>query len=86
MRILLNYALDLVVDSDKKPSGAELVEASARKLLLELTELSETKVDPYLQKPAATIARKMKPFQFLENDSSPNVEMKKGDWMCPKLV
>lgn len=43
VRILVNYALDPVVDTDKKPLGAEGVEASANKLLLELTELSDTR-------------------------------------------
>lgn len=84
VRILLNYALDPVVDSNKKPSGAELVEASARKLLSELTELSDTTIDPDLQKPAATVPRKAKPVEFMERDPSLNIEMKRGDWMCPK--
>ncbi|KVI05158.1 zinc finger protein VAR3, chloroplastic [Cynara cardunculus var. scolymus] len=84
VRILLNYALDPVVDSDKKPSGAELVEASARKLLSELTELSDTTIDPELQKPAATVARKAKSVDFMERDPSQNIEMKRGDWMCPR--
>ncbi|KAI3696040.1 hypothetical protein L1987_79049 [Smallanthus sonchifolius] len=84
VRILLNYALDPVVDLDKKPLEAEVVEASAKKLLLELTELSDTRVDPELQKPAAVVARKAQSFEFKERDSSRNVEMKRGDWMCPK--
>ncbi|PWA87687.1 Zinc finger, RanBP2-type [Artemisia annua] len=84
VRILLNYALDPVFDSDKKPSGAELVEASAKKLLLELTELSDTKIDPEMQRPAAPVARKVQQYEFAERDPSRNVEMKRGDWMCPK--
>ncbi|KAD2393284.1 hypothetical protein R6Q59_012367 [Mikania micrantha] len=84
VRIILNYALDPVVDSDKKPLGAEIVEASAKKLLLELTKLSDTRVDPELQKPAAPVARKAQSFEFVERESSRNVEMKRGDWMCPK--
>ncbi|KAJ0847376.1 putative Zinc finger, RanBP2-type [Helianthus annuus] len=86
VRVLLNYALDPAVDSDKKPSGPEVVEASAKKLLLELIELSDTKVDPELQKPAATVARKARSFEVMERDSSrsQNVEMKRGDWLCPK--
>ncbi|XP_076924831.1 uncharacterized protein LOC143587416 [Bidens hawaiensis] len=84
VRILLNYALDPVVDLDKKPLDAEVVEASAKKLLLELTELSDTRVDPELPKPAATVARKTQSFEFSERDSTRNVEMKRGDWMCPK--
>ncbi|KAM0007677.1 hypothetical protein Hdeb2414_s0135g00808091 [Helianthus debilis subsp. tardiflorus] len=86
MRLLLNYALDPAVDSDKKPSGLEVVEASAKKLLLELAELSDTKVDPELQKPAATVDRKARSFEVMEQDSSRsrNVEMKRGDRLCPK--
>ncbi|GJT89976.1 zinc finger protein VAR3, chloroplastic [Tanacetum coccineum] len=84
VRILLNYALDPVFDSNNKPSGAELVEASAKKLLLELTELSDTKIDPEMQKPAAPVARKVQQYDIVERDPSRNVEMKRGDWMCPK--
>ncbi|KAL4575437.1 hypothetical protein LXL04_022280 [Taraxacum kok-saghyz] len=84
VRILLNYALDPVTVSNSKPSGAEIVEKSAKKLLLELTELSDTAIEPELQKPPATIPKKVQSFEFKERDSSRNVEMKRGDWMCPK--
>ncbi|KAJ0489203.1 putative Zinc finger, RanBP2-type, HAD superfamily, Zinc finger, RanBP2-type superfamily [Helianthus annuus] len=85
VRILLNYALDPVVGLSKKPLGADIVEASAKKLLLELTTLSDTNIDPELQRPAAApVARKAPSFQYVERDSSRNVEMKRGDWMCPK--
>ncbi|KAI7731038.1 hypothetical protein M8C21_008177, partial [Ambrosia artemisiifolia] len=84
VRMLLNYALDPVVGLSKKPLGADVVEASAKKLLLELTKLSDTKVDPELQRPAAPVARKTPSFDFKERDSTRNVEMKRGDWMCPK--
>ncbi|XP_076937476.1 zinc finger protein VAR3, chloroplastic-like [Bidens hawaiensis] len=107
VRILLSYALNPFVGSDNKPSGVELVEASAKKLLLELTELSDTKVDPELQNSAATVARKAQSAELTERDSelqkpvanavrkvpfvkitereSPrNVDMKRGDWLCPK--
>ncbi|XP_023765847.1 zinc finger protein VAR3, chloroplastic [Lactuca sativa] len=84
VRILLNYALDPVIDSNMKPLGAEDIEASARKLLLELTELSDTAIDHEAQKPPAIVARKAQNFDFKERDSSRNVEMKRGDWMCPK--
>nr|XP_043608406.1 zinc finger protein VAR3, chloroplastic [Erigeron canadensis] len=84
VRILLNYALDPVVVSSKKLTGQELIEASARKLLLELTELGDTKINPGLQKPAAVVARKVKPYEYVQTDPSNNVEMMRGDWMCPK--
>lgn len=73
VRVLLNHALDPAVDSDKKPAGAEDVEASAKKLLLELTELSDTKIDPELQKPVVVVAKKAQ-----------SLEMTKGDWSCPQ--
>nr|KAJ0191512.1 hypothetical protein LSAT_V11C800400610 [Lactuca sativa] len=82
VRILLNYAIDPVIDSNKKTLGAEVIEASARKLLLELTELSDTAIFYEVQKPPATVARKVQNFDFKERDSSRNVEMKRGDWMC----
>ncbi|KAI7735464.1 hypothetical protein M8C21_017822 [Ambrosia artemisiifolia] len=84
VRVLLNYALDPAVDSDKKTSGAEVVEASAKKLLVELTKLSDTKVDPELQKPVVTVGRKAQSSKVMERDSSRNVEMKRGDWLCPR--
>ncbi|XP_076938033.1 zinc finger protein VAR3, chloroplastic-like [Bidens hawaiensis] len=67
--VLLNYALDPSVGSDKKRSVAELVEAFAKKLLLELTELSDTRVDPELQNSAATVARKARSVELTEQDS-----------------
>ncbi|XP_071733088.1 uncharacterized protein [Rutidosis leptorrhynchoides] len=86
VRILLSYALDPIVVSNKNPSVADVIESSAKKLLLELTELSDTKINPELQKPAAVVARKeqSKSYQFVERYPSRNVEMKRGDWMCPK--
>ncbi|XP_076906638.1 uncharacterized protein LOC143562828 isoform X2 [Bidens hawaiensis] len=107
VRILLSYALDPSVGSGNKPSGAELVEASAKKLLLELTTLSDTRVDPGLQKPAAIVARKARSVELTEReselqkpvgnvvrkaqfvkitqrDSPRDVEMRRGDWLCPK--
>ncbi|XP_026386774.1 zinc finger protein VAR3, chloroplastic-like [Papaver somniferum] len=48
MRMLLVYAVD---PSAEKPNGWEYVETSARKLLSELIELSETTLDPALLKP-----------------------------------
>ncbi|KAF9625333.1 hypothetical protein IFM89_021703 [Coptis chinensis] len=51
--MLLIYALDpIVLSGEEKPHGREQIEASARKLLSELVELSETPPDPALPKPA----------------------------------
>ncbi|XP_031103515.1 zinc finger protein VAR3, chloroplastic [Ipomoea triloba] len=63
VRILLLYALDpLVISGGEKPPGRELIDASVRKLLLELIELSETPLDPNLTKPT--------PKAFLETKRS----------------
>lgn len=82
VRILLFYALDplVVSDGEKLPRRA-LVEASARNLLSELTLLGETSPDPALPKPAAQASpQKKRSLSFMEDK---DVEMKRGDWMCP---
>ncbi|XP_062118029.1 zinc finger protein VAR3, chloroplastic isoform X2 [Humulus lupulus] len=86
VRVLLFYALDpIVISGGEKPVGRELVESSARKLLSELLELSETSVDPSLPKPAAKVPKqKEKSLSLTDDDMSNNVEMKRGDWICPK--
>lgn len=84
VRILLFYALDPLVTSGEKPPGRELVEVSARKLLSELIELSDTPLDPALAKPAAIPPRRKEQHMNLTDDEMPqNVQMKKGDWICP---
>lgn len=86
VRILLFYATDpLVFSGGQKPPGRDLVESSARELLSQLVELSETPPDPELPKPA-TKARpaEKRSIHFVEDNLSQDVEMKRGDWMCPK--
>ncbi|KAB2054965.1 hypothetical protein ES319_A11G003200v1 [Gossypium barbadense] len=86
VRILLSYALDpLVISEREKPPGREHIDASARNLLSDLTKLSETSCDAEIPKPAAK-ARPRKEKQISGNDDAEfkNVEMKRGDWMCPK--
>ncbi|KAL5544939.1 hypothetical protein UlMin_008723 [Ulmus minor] len=86
VRILLFYALDpLVISGGEKPFGRENVESSARKLLSELLELSETPPDPALSKPAAKAPKQIeKSYGLTDDEGSQNVEMKRGDWICPK--
>ncbi|KAJ7975239.1 zinc finger protein VAR3, chloroplastic [Quillaja saponaria] len=90
VRIVLFYALDpLVISGGEKPPGRLLVESSARKLLSELIDLSESSPDPPPPKPAPKPAPKSSPKKDpslnLPNDKlSQDVEMKRGDWMCPK--
>ncbi|KAL5721836.1 hypothetical protein ACHQM5_005431 [Ranunculus cassubicifolius] len=83
MRMLLFYALDpLVLYGGEKPDGRERIEVSARKLLSELSDLSETIPDPSLPKPAVNPPRQMK--EKTMGSESQNVEMKRGDWICTK--
>ncbi|KAJ8637280.1 hypothetical protein MRB53_011547 [Persea americana] len=87
VRILLSYATDPLVHSDgPKPQARENVEASARKLLSELFELSDTTPDPSLPKRAVKIPRQKEQSQKVIGDEKQyqNVEMKKGDWICSK--
>ncbi|KAH1047531.1 hypothetical protein J1N35_038315 [Gossypium stocksii] len=69
----------------EKPSGREHIDAFARNLLSDLTKLSETSCDTEIPKPAAK-AHPRKEKQISGNDDAEfkNVEMKRGDWMCPK--
>ncbi|XP_057952653.1 zinc finger protein VAR3, chloroplastic [Malania oleifera] len=86
VRVLLFYALDpLVISDGERPPGREVVEASVRKLLSGLVELSDTSPDPALPKPASKVSyEKERLVNFVDDEMSQNVEMKRGDWMCPK--
>lgn len=80
VRILLFYAVDpLVISRGEKPLGREVIESSVRKLLSQLIELSESSPAPV----PASVA-KGQPRSSMTNKLSKDVEMKKGDWMCPK--
>ncbi|CAI0380627.1 unnamed protein product [Linum tenue] len=87
VRIILFYALDpLVISDGQRPAGRENVEGAARKLLSEMVELSERTAAPEPLKPAATKSGNRK-IQFVHEaggQRSEDVEMKRGDWMCPK--
>lgn len=87
VRILLLYALDpLVTSGGVKTSEREAIEASAKKLLSELIELSETPIDPALPAPAAVKVsqKKKQSVDSLNHYDSKDVEMKRGDWICPE--
>ncbi|KAF5734031.1 zinc finger protein VAR3 chloroplastic [Tripterygium wilfordii] len=85
VRVLLFYALDPLVSSQEKPPGRELVEESARKLLSELIVLSEKSAVPTPPKPASAKASKQEEtaIDIVDDELHPNVEMKRGDWICP---
>ncbi|GMH17534.1 hypothetical protein Nepgr_019375 [Nepenthes gracilis] len=86
MRILLFYALDpLVILGGVKPPGGEQAELSSRRLLSELLELSE--VSPHVALPQRAIKasfQKTQVVNLMDTKLSQNVDMKRGDWMCPK--
>ncbi|KAF2317494.1 hypothetical protein GH714_023045 [Hevea brasiliensis] len=98
VRILLSYALDpLVISGEEKPPGREVVEAAVRKLLSELIELSQKTPDPPVMKPATEAVHQKKRERIFNDDKkrplsdsfsdeklSQDVEMKRGDWICPK--
>ncbi|XP_077230747.1 uncharacterized protein LOC143863852 [Tasmannia lanceolata] len=87
VRILLNYAIEpLILSEGVKSQVRGNVEASSRKLLSELIELSDTSPDPSLPKDLANPSHKKEQLQKVtKNDKqSQNVEMKRGDWICSK--
>ncbi|KAG1334885.1 zinc finger protein VAR3, chloroplastic [Cocos nucifera] len=87
VRILLSYAVNPVnLSGGENPSVKENVQESARKLLSQLIELSDTTIDPSLPKPAVSTPAQKEPSQKLgsRNKHPPNVDMKRGDWLCPK--
>ncbi|KAK9106524.1 hypothetical protein Syun_022535 [Stephania yunnanensis] len=86
VRMLMIYALDpLILAGEEKPRGREQIEASARKLLSQLNELSEMPIDPALPSPAQIVPREKKRIEDVDDFEQPqNVEMKRGDWICSK--
>ena len=86
VRVLMFHALDpFVISEGEKSPGSELIEASARKLLSELIELSETPHDPAPPKHTPkTSDRKERVVDFMGGLLRENVEMKRGDWTCTK--
>lgn len=86
MRVLLFYALDpLVISGGEKPPGRDVIESSTRKLLSELIELSES--SPAFAPPKPTTKHavpKDQSLNLMNDKASKDVDMKLGDWMCPK--
>ncbi|KDP23941.1 hypothetical protein JCGZ_27101 [Jatropha curcas] len=98
VRLLMFYALDpLVISGQEKPPGREAVEAAIRKLLSDLIELSQKTPGPPLSKPSAKAVNWKEQERRFGGDNQPplsdtlsdvklsqDVEMKRGDWICPK--
>ncbi|KAK4350091.1 hypothetical protein RND71_029404 [Anisodus tanguticus] len=80
VRVLLFYAFDSAVISNGAMSpGSELIKVSARQLLSELVELSETPVDPEHPSPAPKASPRKKQFVSSRNDGPEDVGMKRRD-------
>lgn len=86
VRMLIFYALDpLVISGEMKPPERDLIEASAKKILLELIDLGDTPIDPDIPKLVAMTTRQKKQnLNSFDRGSSQDVEMKPGDWACTK--
>ncbi|WVZ60237.1 hypothetical protein U9M48_010287 [Paspalum notatum var. saurae] len=100
VRILLNYAIDTNLSGENAVN--ENVQESARKLLSELTALSDTIIDPSLPKPVFQTSSKQKSSTKISDKSKESVvkawgsvgkggettavEMKKGDWLCANIL
>lgn len=88
MRVLLTYGLDPLVGSvENKLHMKKTVKASVRKLLKEVVELSATPLDPSLPSPMPKqpLPRiKQLPLTLNKRPGITDIEMKKGDWLCPR--
>jgi hypothetical protein len=89
MRILLVYGFDHVKGTVENKSLLKLksVKTVVRKLIHEIAKLSAVPIDPNLPPP---VIRKLPP-KVKQPPPPPkkrvgrdDVEMKKGDWLCPK--
>lgn len=83
MRYLLSYAWNLLNLTGGNNAGREeLVESSVRTLLHELVKISSGSRGFNATKSSARHAR----FGYEESQkhSQQTIEMKKGDWLCPK--
>ncbi|GAB2219923.1 hypothetical protein Drorol1_Dr00007563 [Drosera rotundifolia] len=88
MRILLTYAVDpSVLSSGMTAPVRDLRESCTRRLIQEMTELSESTFDATqlpeqsaVKTPTRQTVKKVK----LPDDKGSHVDMKRGDWMCPK--
>ncbi|KAJ6815399.1 uncharacterized protein M6B38_134370 [Iris pallida] len=82
MQYVLSYVYSSLSTSDNKLKGGELVEASMRSLLVELINVSGTPresrlVDSVPRQPSISRNQFSRP-------PEQNIEMKRGDWICPK--
>lgn len=91
MRVLLAYGFDPLNGSDVNQSllKQKSVKTVVRKLLHEVVKLSSVPIDPNLpppiiKKPPPKV--KQPPPPPRKRVGRDDIEMKKGDWLCPKYV
>lgn len=88
MRVLLAYGLDpLVGSASNELHMRETIIASVHKLLKEVVQLSATPLDPNFPRPKPEQSfprKKQSPHLLMKRPGITDVEMKKGDWLCPR--
>lgn len=90
MRILFTYGFDPLSDdivTNKNLLKKKSVKTVVRKLLHEIVKLSSVPIDPNLTPPVikkAPLKVKQPPPPPKRRVGRDDVEMKKGDWLCPK--
>lgn len=82
MRFLLSYACNpLIVSDSPNLNNRELVETAVRNLLNELSHMTRPVQKPGLSEPMPKFSdgygQSPRPLRQ-------NIEMKRGDWICPK--
>lgn len=83
MRYLLSYAYDsLNISEGIKSTHSELVEASVRGMLSEFVNMSGAGQSSKISESTPGQV----PISYEQSSRSPmqNIEMKRGDWICPK--
>ncbi|XP_043696951.1 zinc finger protein VAR3, chloroplastic isoform X3 [Telopea speciosissima] len=85
MQFLLSYACNPLVASDRiNLSNEELVESSVRNLLSQLADASRT--DQGLDLSESMPNQSTDRYGQTTRPVGPNIEMKRGDWICPKCT
>lgn len=82
MRYLLSYACSSTATRDESFfTTRDLTETAIRSLLAQLFRLSVTSPDARLTEmtPRQTVTK-----QHFSRPTGQNIEMKRGDWICPK--
>lgn len=82
MRFLLSYACNPLIASDSTNlNNRELVETSVRNLLNEMSHMSGTVGKSGLSEPLPRFSDR---YGQSPRPYGQNIEMKRGDWICPR--